>query len=79
MRAVDKSKTVPVVDTARQIAAILGLIVTMLGGCLALGYKPSWVMIFLGVAIFSYALFVPPKSYSDSENVERRRRNTPIC
>jgi hypothetical protein len=66
MRALDKSKTAPVVDTSRQIAAILGLIVTMVGGCLTLAYKSAWVMIFLGVVIFGYALFSPQKRNSNS-------------
>lgn len=62
MRALDKSKRVPVVETAHQIAAILGLIVTMLGGCLAVGYKAGWIMMFFGIAMSCYALFVPPRN-----------------
>jgi hypothetical protein len=70
MPALRKSKTVPVVDTSRQIAAILGLIVSMVGGCLALAYKSAWAMIFVGVATFGYALS-PQKPASDAEKVER--------
>jgi hypothetical protein len=65
MCALDKSKTVPIMDTSRQIATILGLIVTMVGGCLTLTYKPAWVMIFFGVATFGYALFGPRKTDTD--------------
>jgi hypothetical protein len=57
MRALDADSKVHVADTSHQVAAILGLIVTMVGGCLALTYEPGWVMIFFGIAISSYALF----------------------
>jgi hypothetical protein len=48
-------------DASRQIAAILGLIVTMLGGALAVSYMSAYVMVLFGVAMFAYALFAPRK------------------
>jgi hypothetical protein len=68
MHALDKNKTTPVLDTARQLAAILGLIVTMLGGALAVNYQPAWVMIVFGIAIFSCALFVHPNGRAGADS-----------
>jgi hypothetical protein len=48
-------------DTSRQIAAILGLMVTMVGGALAVSYMSAYVTVLFGVAIFAYALFAPRK------------------